>query len=180
MDTIMTLWQLRNLMLSTKKKFQHFNMLYDNAIKDYHRNVLTLKSEKDYVKNRDSEEANRIYLMFEDDIRLCRNKLEFAQDEIRMYKHEMQKWRDISTKLERAYWSTYNKLDKVWHVTEDGEFGRWIKKYKEVPCISNRFIGADTKLHLRITWYNTTGCHHQVMVSLLDQKFGVLTNEHIY
>ena len=171
MDTIMTLWQLRNLMWSTKEKFQHFNMLYDNAIKDYHRNVLALQSVKDYVKNRNGEEASRIYRMFEGDIRVCKSKLAFAQDEIRMYKHEMQKWRDISTKLERAYWSTYNKLNKVWHVSEDGKFGSWHDK---------RFIGADTKLHLRITWYNTTGCHHQVMVSLLDQKFGVLTNEQIY
>ncbi len=179
MDTIMTLWQLRNLMWSTKQKFQHFNMLYDNAIKDYHRNVLALKSVKDYVKNRNGEEVSRIYRMFEGDIRVCKSKLAFAQDEIRMYKHEMHKWRDISTRLERAYWSTYRKLDKVWHVTEDGEFGHWIKKYKEVPCISNRFIGADTKLHLRIAGYNSTG-RHQVMVSLLDPKFGVLTNEHIY
>lgn len=171
MDTIMTLWQLRNLMWSTKQKFQHFNMLYDNVIKDYHRNVLALQSVKDYVKNRDSEEASRIYRMFEYDIRQYKNKLEFAQDEIRMYKNEMHKWRDISTKLERAYWSTYNKLNKVWHVSEDGKFGSWHGK---------RFIGADTKLHLRITWYNTTGCHHQVMVSLLDQKFGVLTDEQIY
>ena len=167
----MTLWQLRNLVWSTKEKFLHFNTLYDNAIKEYHRNVLTLKSAKDYVKNRDSEEASGIYLMFEDDIRLYRNKLKFAQDEIRMYKHEMQKWRDISIRLERAYWDIYNKLEKVWHVNEDGQFGRWLSK---------RFIGADTKLHLRITGYNTTGWHHRVMVSLLDQKFGVLTNEHCY
>lgn len=180
MDTIMTLWQLRNLVWSTKEKFKHFNMLYDNAIKEYHRNVLALKSVKDYVKNRDSEEVDRIYRMFEGDIRQYRNKLEFAQDEIRMYKHEMQKWRDISIRLERAYWDVYNKLEKVWHVNEDGQFGYWIKKYKDTTCISYRFIGADIKLHLRITWYTTTGCHHQVMVSLLDKKFGVLTNEHCY
>ena len=167
----MTLWQLRKLMWSTKQKFQHFNMLYDNAIKEYHRNVLALKSVKNYVKNRDSEEVDRICRMFKTDIRQCRNKLKFAQDEIRMYKNEMHKWRDISTKLERAYWSTYDKLNKVWHVSEDGNFGSWHNK---------RFIGADTKLHVRITWYNTTGCHHQVMVSLLDPKFGVLTNEQIY
>ena len=171
MDTIMTLWQLRKFVWSTKQKFQHFNMLYDNAIKDYHRNVLALKSVKDYVKNRDSEEASRIYRMFEYDIRQYRNKLAFAQDEIRMYKHEMQKWRDISTKLERAYQSTYNKLNKVWHVSEDGNFGSWQGK---------RLIGGDTKLRLRITGYNATGWHHQVMVSLLDKKFGVLTNEQIY
>lgn len=171
MDTIMTLWQLRNLMRSTKQKFQHFNMFYYNAIKDYHRNVLALKSVKDYVKNRDSEEASRIYRMFEYDIRQYKNKLEFAQDEIRMYKNEMHKWRDISIKLERAYWDIYSKIEKAWHVNEDGQFGRWSSK---------RFIGADTKLHLRITWYTTTGCHHQVMVSLLDKKFGVLTNEHCY
>jgi len=167
----MTLWQLRKLMWSTKQKFQHFNMLYDNAIKEYHRNVLALKSVKNYVKNRDSEEVDRICRMFKTDIRQYRNKLKFAQDEIRMYKNEMHKWRDISTKLERAYWSTYDKLNKVWHVSEDGNFGSWHNK---------RFIGADTKLHVRITWYNTTGCHHQVMVSLLDPKFGVLTNEQIY
>ena len=167
MDTIMTLWQLRKFVWSTKQKFMHFNMLYDNAIKDYHRNVLALQSVKDYVKNRNGEEASRIYRMFEGDI----SKLAFAQDEIRMYKHEMQKWRDISTRLERAYQSTYNKLNKVWHVSEDGNFGSWQGK---------RLIGGDTKLRLRITWYNTTGCHHQVMVSLLDQKFGVLTNEQIY
>ena len=171
MDTIMTLWQLRNLVRSTKEKFLHFNTLYDNAIKDYHRNVLALKSVKDYVKNRDSEDVGRIYRMFEYDIREYKNKLEFAQDEIRMYKNEMHKWRDISTRLERAYWSTYNKLNKVWRVNEDGQFGRWLSK---------RFIGADTKLHLRIAWYNTTGCHHQVMVQLLDQKFGELSNEHVY
>ena len=171
MDTIMTLWQLRNLVWSTKQKFQHFNMLYDNAIKEYHRNVLALKSVKDYVKNHDGEETSRMYRMFKHDIRVCKSKLAFAQDEIRMYKHEMQKWRDISIRLERAYWSTYNKLNKVWRVNEDGQFGR---------LVSKRFIGADTKLHLRITWYNTTGCHHQVMVQLLDQKFGELSNEHVY
>ncbi|MBQ3944901.1 MAG: hypothetical protein II670_04740 [Alphaproteobacteria bacterium] len=180
MDTTITLWQLRNLMWSTKQKFKHFNMLYNNAIKEYHRNVLALKTIKDYVKNRDTEEVDRIYRMFAGDKRQYRIKLEFAQDEIRMYKNEMHKWRDISTKLERAYWSTYNNLNKVWHVTEDDQFGRWIKKYKDVCWISNRFIGGDTKLHLHITGYNTTGCHHQVMVSLLDPKFGVLTNEHIY
>jgi hypothetical protein len=109
--------------------------------------------------------------MFKGDIRVCKSKLAFAQDEIRMYKREMQKWRDINTRLQRAYWDVYDKLEKVWHVNEDGQFGRWLSK---------RFIGADTKLHLRITWYNTTGCHHQVMVSLLDKKFGVLTNEHSY
>ena len=173
----MTLWQLRSLMWSTKQKFLHFNMLYDNAIKEYHRNVFALKSAKAYVKEHDGEETNKIYRMSKAQYA---KKLAFAQDEIRMYKNEMQKWRDISTRLERAYWSTYRKLDKVWHVTEDGKFGRWIKKYKDVPCISNRFIGADTKLHLRIVGYNSTGCHHQVMVSLLDPKFGVLTNEHIY
>lgn len=171
MDTIMTLWQLRNLVWSTKEKFLHFNKLYDNAINDYHKNVLTLKSVKDYVKNHDAEETSRMHRMFKNDIRVCKSKLVFAQDEIRMYKHEMQKWRDISTKLERAYWSTYNKLNKVWHISEDGNFGSWHSK---------RFIGADTKLRLRITWYNTTGCHHQVIVSLLDQKFGVLTNGQIY
>lgn len=167
----MTLWQLRKLVWSTKQKFQHFNMLYDNAIKEYHRNVLALKSVKDYVKNRDRKEVDRIYRMFKGDIRQYRNKLKFAQDEIRMYKNEMHKWRDISTKLERAYWSTYDKLNKVWHVSEDGNFGSWCNKH---------FIGADTKLHLRITWYNTTGCHHQVIIALLDKKFGILTNEHIY
>lgn len=171
MDTIMTLWQLRNLVWTTKEKFLHFNKLYDNAINDYHKNVLTLKSVNDYVKGRDSEEVNRIYRMFKGDIRVCKSKLAFAQDEIRMYKHEMQKWRDISIRLERAYWDVYNKLEKVWHVNEDGQFGCWLSK---------RFIGADIKLHLRITWYTTTGCHHQVMVSLLDKKFGVLTNEHYY
>ena len=171
MDTIMTLWQLRKFVWSTKQKFMHFNMLYDNAIKEYHRNVLALQSVKDYVKNRNGEEASRIYRMFEVDIIVCKSKLAFAQDEIRMYKHEMQKWRDISTRLERAYQSTYNKLNKVWHVSEDGNFGSWQGK---------RLIGGDTKLRLRITGYNATGWHHQVMVSLLDKKFGVLTNEQIY
>jgi hypothetical protein len=171
MDTTMTLWQLRMLVLSTKEKFLHFNKLYDNAIHDYHKNVLALQSVNDYVKGRDSEEVDRIYRMFTTDIRVCKSKLAFAQDEIRMYKREMQKWRDINTRLQRAYWDVYDKLEKVWHVNEDGQFGRWLSK---------RFIGADTKLHLRITWYNTTGCHHQVMVSLLDKKFGVLTNEHSY
>jgi len=171
MDSIMTLWQLRKFVWSTKQKFMHFNMLYDNAIKEYHRNVLALKSAKDYVRNRDSEKGSRTYRMFEDDIRQYRNKLKFAQDEIRMYKNEMHKWRDISTRLERAYQSTYNKLNKVWHVSEDGNFGSWQGK---------RLIGGDTKLRLRITGYNATGWHHQVMVSLLDKKFGVLTNEQIY
>ena len=167
----MTLWQLRTLMYSTKQKFQHFDMLYGNAIKDYHRNTLALKSIKEYVKNHDGEEASGIYRMFKNDIRAYRNKLKFVQDEIRMHKNEMHKWRDISTRLERAYWSTYHKIEKVWHMSEDGNFGSWRNK---------RFIGADTKLRLRITWYNTTGCHHQVVVSLLDQKFGVLTNESVY
>lgn len=180
MDTTMTLWQLRMLVLSTKEKFLHFNKLYDNAIHDYHKNVLALQSVNDYVKGRDSEEVDRIYRMFTTDIRVCKSKLAFAQDEIRMYKHEMQKWRDISIRLERAYWDVYNKLEKVWHVNEDGQFGCWIKEYRDATCISNRFIGADTKLHLHITGYNATGCHHQVRVSLLDKKFGVLTNEHCY
>jgi hypothetical protein len=158
-------------MQSTKQKFQHFDMLYHNAIKEYHRNILTLRSIKDYVKEHDGEETSKIYRMSKADISRYTKKLTFAQDEIRMYKNEMHKWRDISVRLERAYWDIYNKLEKVWHVNEDGQFGRWLSK---------RFIGADTKLHLRITWYNTTGWHHQVMVSLLDQKFGVLTNEQIY
>lgn len=177
MDTIMTLWQLRSLMHITKQKFQHFDGLYQNTIKHYQRLEMSLKFAKAYVKEHDEEKNNKIYRLSKTEIM---HKLAFAQDEIRMHKNEMQKWRDISTRLERAYWSTYRKLDKVWHVTEDGEFGRWIKKYKEVPCMSNRFIGADTKLHLRIVGYNSTGCRHQVMVSLLDPKFGVLTNEHIY
>ena len=168
MDTIMTLWQLRSLMCITKKKFQHFDCLYQNTIKHYQRLEMALKFAKAYVKEHDGEVTNKIYRMSKAEIK---HKLTFAQDEIRMYKNEMHKWRDISTRLERAYWSTYRKLNKVWHVTEDGEFGSRHNK---------RFIGADTKLHLRITWYNTTGCHHQVMVSLLDQKFGVLTNEQIY
>lgn len=171
MDTTITLWQLRSLMCITKQKFQHFDWLYQNTIKDYQRLEMSLKSANAYVKEHDGEETNKIYRMSKTDIRQYTNKLAFAQDEIRMHKNEMQKWRDISTRLERAYWSTYRKLDKVWHVTEDGQFGRWANK---------RFIGADTKLHLRITGYNTTGWHHRVMVSLLDPKFGVLTNEHIY
>lgn len=167
MDTIMTLWQLRSLMCITKKKFQHFDWLYQNTIKHYQRLEMALKFAKAYVKEHNGEKNDNIYRMSKTEIR---HKLAFAQDEIRMHKNEMQKWRDISTRLERAYWSTYRKLDKVWHVTEDGEFGR---------CISNRFIGADTKLHLRIVGYNSTG-RHQVIVSLLDPKFGVLTNEHVY
>lgn len=171
MDTTMTLWQFRSLMQSTKQKFQHFDMLYHNAIKEYHRNILALQSVKDYVKGRNSEEADRIYRMFEGDIRQYTNNLQFAQDELRMYKREMQKWRDISTKLERAYWSTDHKIRKIWNTEKDGKFGIWQ---------GDSYNGTDIKLHLRITWYNTTGCHHQVMVSLLDKKFGILTNEQIY
>jgi hypothetical protein len=158
-------------MQSTKQKFQHFDMLYHKAIKEYHRNILVLQSVKDYVKGRNSEETDRIYRMFGTDIRQYTNKLNFAEDELRMYKREMQKWRDISTKLERAYWSTDHKIRKIWNTEKDGKFGIWQ---------GDSYNGTDIKLHLRITWYNTTGCHHQVMVSLLDKKFGILTNEQVY
>ena len=171
MDTTTTLWGLRSLMWDTNRKYKHFDKLYNDIIKEYHKVELSLKSAKAYIKEYDGQENNKIYKMSKDDIRQYTKKLKFAQDEIRMYKNEMHKWRDISTKLERAYWSTYHKLEKVWQVSEDGNFGSWRGK---------RFIGADTKLHLRITGYDCVSWHHQISVALIDPQFGVLTNEHMY
>lgn len=159
MDTIITFKEFQHLPYIFNEKYKHFNQKYHKTLVDFHTDELMLKTYKRYLKvHKDSNN----YMVQEAKMELRRIKLrmEFIHDEIRMYKLEMMKWRELSMKLMEAVRKT-------------------IKQAKE---IDNNFspYSIDVKVHLRIVNYDGVSWRHPVVVALIGNEFGVLTYDQIF
>lgn len=156
MDTILTFSDFRSLYNKSKANYKHFDRLYKTNVSEYNKLRLSLNSAKRYIKEHKGEEKNQIYQMCKKDVERHPKELKFEQEEIQMYKREMQRWRDISMRVEKAYWGLYKEMKEIYE-----DFGRFVDTGKKIHI--KRY---DTKIHLVIMGYTQTGCHHHVIVTV--------------
>ena len=95
-----------------------------------------------------------------------------------MYKHEMMKWREISSRLEKAYSTLYKQIGHFLNIENLGkpEMFRSYGTGKTI-LLTNHYFGHGIMLHLIIVSYNYTNSKHPVLVNIIDEEFGVLTNQ---
>jgi hypothetical protein len=162
MDNILTIKQFKAFSDGLNKKYKHFNSLYKQKISELHHNSIMLKAYMDACKH-PSPAKDDFILEIKCKLWAIQGEMEFVQDEIRMYKREVMRLKDMSQRVSRAYSFVYENLSKI---LKDENFG----KYRSY----HRFEGDDIKVHVRIV-NSKFSVKHTVWVNTTDKKYGKLT-----
>lgn len=167
MDRIFTLKSLWKFSLTANEKYKHFNEIYRQKIMDYNHDQILAASYREYLAGHSPSHSATSETIARK-LRGIELREKFIQDDIRLYKHEMMRWRDISEKVARAYRYISRELEKFKGQDPFAECCREshpkIRDYRD--CIA---------VNVRITSYNDSYKHH-VFIRTVDPFYGNLTN----
>ena len=156
MDTKISFYKFKYLVCEAKDKYLHFNRLYQDKLEEFHNTEHIYEIAKEYTHTHDDETSSD-YVRSLKDMRKAKDKLRFSQDELTMYKHEMMKWREISSRLEKAYSTLYKQIGHFLNVENIGE-PEMFRSYGtgKTILLTNHYFGHGIMLHLIIVSYNYT------------------------
>ena len=161
MNKKFTIKEFCNFSYNLVAKYKHFDTLYRQKLVEFHEKEIQYRAYKEYIDQRSTHCTDTVnHIKSKTYAMMCSFK--FAQDELRMYKYEMMKWREISQKVWRAYSFIRANVAK-----QIEGFGTYNSKM--------RYVGDDVAVNVCITSHKGAGYKHFVLVKTIDEKFGDLS-----